>query len=135
MTRDLSPEEAWLRNNLKKHTLALASLKCTIAGLHSRIGWLQDGDVNTKLFHLHSRHCKRKNFITKIVANGHIFTSHEDKAEAVNEFYENLLGTKLDITCSINLDELGIAQHNLADLERPYTEDEVWDTIKKSSCR
>jgi hypothetical protein len=45
------------------------------------------------LFHLHSRHGKRKNFIVKIVTNGQILTGHEDKAKVVIEFYENLLGT------------------------------------------
>jgi hypothetical protein len=99
-----------------------------------------DGDRRTGMptpsfFHLHSKHRKRKNCIAKIVANGQILTGHEDKAKAVNEFYENLLGTYLDRSRSINLAKLGIARHNLATLERPFTEDEVWDTLKKTSCR
>lgn len=55
-SRPLSPTELWLRNNLKKHSLALASLIRTVARLRSRIGWLKEGDANTGLFHLHSRH-------------------------------------------------------------------------------
>jgi hypothetical protein len=129
--RGLSSEETWLKNNLKKHTLALASLKRMIARFHSRIGWLHDGDTNTKLFHLHSRHRKWKNSIAKIVADGQILTNHEDKARAVNDFYENLLGTNLNKDHSINLEELGTAVHNLAYLEIPFTEDEVWATVKK----
>jgi exonuclease III len=66
--RALSPQEIWLKNNLKKHTLALASLKRTIARSRSRIGWLRDGDANTRLFHLHSRHRKRKNFIGRLIS-------------------------------------------------------------------
>jgi hypothetical protein len=92
---------------------------------------LQDGDDNTKLFHLHSWHRKRKNFIAKIVADGQILTNHEDKARVVNDFYENLLGTNLTRDHSINLEELGTAIHNLANLEIPFTEDEVWATVKK----
>jgi len=34
--RQLSPGEVWLKNNLKKHSLALASLKCTMARLGSK---------------------------------------------------------------------------------------------------
>jgi hypothetical protein len=32
---------------------------------------------------------------------------------------------------TINLNELGIPNHNLSDLYLPFTEDEVWLTIKK----
>jgi len=91
----LSPGEAWLKNNLKKHSLALASLQRTIAQLLSRIGWLRDRDANTKLFQLHARHRKRKNLITRLVADGHIYTN-EDKARIVDDFYEGLLGTCMD---------------------------------------
>ena len=82
----------WLKNSLKKHSLALASLQRTIARLRSRISRLRDGDANTKLFHLHAHHQKRKNFIGNIVAGEQICASHEDKATAIDEFYENLLG-------------------------------------------
>ena len=34
--RQLSPGEVWLKNNLKKRSLALASLKCTMARLGSK---------------------------------------------------------------------------------------------------
>jgi hypothetical protein len=100
--RQLSPGELWLKNNLKKHSLALASLQRTIARLRSRINWLRDGDANTKLFHLHAHHRKRKNFIGKIVVGDQICTSHEDKAAAIDDFYENLLGQFTARECTIN---------------------------------
>jgi chromosome segregation ATPase len=45
--RNLSERETWFRNNLKKHSLALSSLKRTIARLRSRIAWLREGDANS----------------------------------------------------------------------------------------
>jgi len=65
-SRPLQPNELWLRNNLKKHSLALASLLRTISRLRSRINWLKDGDANTRLFHQHARYRKKKNFIPKL---------------------------------------------------------------------
>jgi hypothetical protein len=119
------------KNNLKKNSLALASLNWTIARQRSRIGWLREGDANTKLFHLHARHRKQKNFIAKFVSGDHIYTKPEDKAQMVYQFYENLHGTSTDRENTVNLDELGIISHNLSDLDLPFTEEEVWSTIKK----
>jgi len=129
-SRQLSYAEVWLKNNLKKHSLALATLQRTMARLRSRINWLRDGDTNTKLFHLHARHQKWKNFIGKIVSGEQICTSHDDKAAAIDEFYENLLGKCDDRESTINLSELDINSHDLADLEFPFSEEEVWNTIK-----
>jgi len=129
--RQLSPAELWFKNNLKKHSLALASLKRTMARLRSRINWLKDGDANTRLFHLHARHRKRKNFIGKLTAGDRICTSHEDKAAIIDDFYENLLGTCSVREHTINLADLGINTHDMSDLELPFTEDEVWRTIQQ----
>jgi len=49
-SRPLLDSEIWLRNNLKKLSLALSSTLRTVARLRSRIGWLQEGDANTRLF-------------------------------------------------------------------------------------
>jgi hypothetical protein len=115
---------------LKKSSLLLSSLKWTIARPRSRIGWLKEGDANTKLFHMHARHWKRKNFIVKLTSQGEVFTSHEDKANLVQEFYGSLLGSRLNREHSIDLQALGIPTHDLIALDLPLSEEEVWDTIK-----
>jgi len=130
-SRSLSPGELWLKNNMKKHSLALASLQRTIARLRSRIGWLREGDTNSSLFHLHARHRKRKNFIGQLVSGDQICTNHKDKAEIIDTFYENLLGNSTDRIQTVNLAELGINSHDLADLDLPFNEEEVWKTIKE----
>lgn len=53
--RPLNEDETWLRNELKKHRLVLASLERTIARLRSRIRYLKDGDANTAVFHRQAR--------------------------------------------------------------------------------
>ena len=90
-SRTLDSNEMWLRNNLKKHTLVLASLLRTVARVRSRINWMQDGDANTRLFHMHARHRKRKKFIASLREGDQILASHEEKAAAIFEFYSNLI--------------------------------------------
>jgi hypothetical protein len=110
---------------VKKHSLALASLKCIITRLHSRINWLKDGDANTKLFQLHGRHRKRKIFIGKLVSEDQIFTNHADKASIIDGFYNSLLGTSVDRENTINLTDLGLDTHDMAALDLPFTAEEV----------
>ena len=51
-TRLLTDEELSLRKEPKMHTLGIASLARTIARQRSRIRFLEEGDTNTRFFHL-----------------------------------------------------------------------------------
>jgi hypothetical protein len=74
---------------------------------------------------------ERENFITKLIDGSVVFTSHEDKARTVDEFYTNLLGSTQDREHSLDLHAIGVSSHNLNDLDAPFTEKEVWETIKQ----
>lgn len=129
-SRSLQQDEIWLHNSLKKHTLALSSLLRTVARIRSCIGWLQDGDANTRLFHMHARHRKRKNFIAKLEYEDRILTGHDEKAAAVLDFYSNLIGTDVGRVRTVNLDALEMLTFDLEDLDSPILEEEIWNTIK-----
>ena len=129
--RVLAAGEIWLNNNLKKHCLTLASLKRTIVWLRSRINWLKDGDANTKLFQLHARHRKRKNFIGKLVSEDQIYTNHADKASIIDDFYNSLLGTRVDRENMVDLTKLLLNTHDLTKLDLPFIVEEVWRTIEQ----
>jgi len=119
----LQPNELWLHNNLKKHSLALSSLLRTISRLKSRINWLKDGDANTRLFHQHARYRKKKNFIPKLHVGDQVITKHEDKAATVLDFYDSLIGTECARGRTINLDTLGSPGFDLEALDLPFLEE------------
>jgi hypothetical protein len=100
-----------------------------MARMRSRILWLKEGDANTKFFHLHARHRKRKNFVATLVDGDEILTSHEDKAAAVDGFFSNLIGSSQDRDQTVDLEALGLSHHNLTDLDAPCSERIVWETI------
>jgi hypothetical protein len=128
--RQLSNQELWLRNQLKKHSLALSSLQRAIARSRSRICWMAEGDANTALFHLYAKHQKQKNFISHLTSDdGQLLSSHEDKEKNIFNFYNSLLGEALERDVTVNLEALGIPQHDLSELETPISEEEVWKTI------
>jgi hypothetical protein len=123
--RVLTPDDFWLNGKLKKHSLLLSSLKHTMARMRSRILWLKDGDANTKFFHLHAKHRKRKNFIATLVDGDDILTSHRDKVAAVDGFFSNLIGSCREREQAVDLEALGLSQHDLAALEAPCLEREI----------
>jgi hypothetical protein len=53
----------------------------------------------------------------QISPNGAIITSHDAKADLVNEFYANLLGYCSDREQTIFLESLGIPSHDLLALD------------------
>jgi hypothetical protein len=68
---------------------------------------------------------RRENFIAKLIDGSVVYTSHDDKATTVDEFYTNLLGSTKDREHSLNLHAIGVPSHNLDDLDAPFTEKEV----------
>jgi hypothetical protein len=55
---------------------------------------------------------------------------HVDKAEAVDSFFVDLLGTSMDFPFSLDLDYLGIPSINLSEIDGEFTMEEVWNAIK-----
>lgn len=128
--RPLSEEEAWLRQQVKRHSLALASLHRTILLAHSRLDWLGEGDANTSFFHAHARYRKLKNFIATLHVDDRVVTTHHEQEEVIWEFYHRYLGTPEHRTPSLNLAYFHHEGHDLSALDVPISEEEVWNAIK-----
>lgn len=88
----------------------------------------QGGGANSKLFHLHARHRKKKNFVSSLLDGDDILSSHNEKAAAVDQFFSNLIGT-VDRDQTIDLEALGLSNHDFSKLNAPFSKKEVWETI------
>jgi hypothetical protein len=66
-----------------------------------------------------------------LMRGGWILTSHEDKASEFDDFYNGLLGSYESREITTDLDALGVPSHELAQLKAPFSEDEVWETVKR----
>lgn len=129
--RVLSDDENWLRRQLKYRSLALASLHRTIVRMRSCITWLTDGDANTEFFHSHAAYRRRKKFISKLIVGDRTLVSHEDKTEAMWEFYNSLLGNQGPRECTLNLQAFHHKEVDLLALDSPISEEEVWRVVKE----
>ena len=131
--RQLFEAERGLWRLLKRKLLGLASLERSIARQRSRLMWLQEGEACTKFFHMHASHRRRKNFIDELKVDGRMLTAHEDKAEAIDDFYDQLLGSAPDRQFTLDIDELQLPVHDLDHLEAPFSEEEVWEAVKSQA--
>ena len=77
-----------------------------------------------------ARHRKKKNFIAKLKEGDNILTTHEEKDATIFDFYSNLIGKESDRNRTINLDTLDIPLYDLEALDVPFSQEEVWNTVK-----
>nr|XP_020196053.1 uncharacterized protein LOC109781868 [Aegilops tauschii subsp. strangulata] len=129
-TRVLTGEERWLRRTLKHLVLGLSSLERAIARQRSRMIWLQEGDANTKLFHLVANGRKLKSFIPAISVAGTTITDQAAKEEAFFEAYSDLLGSCGSREHTLDLDYLGIEPIDLDDQDLVFQEEETWKVVR-----
>ena len=128
--RTLSIGEDWLRKELKRLCLKLASLERTVARLRSRVRYLKEGDANTSFFHKQAAFRKRKIFISKLIDGDRTVTSQEDKHRILYDFYDNLIGSAPIRTASLDLQFFHRNSMDLSALDNPMMSEEVWETIK-----
>lgn len=110
-------------------SLGLASLSRTIARQRSRIRFLEEGDANTKFFHLQACHRSRKNSIPPFSHHGAWISADHDKANAIYDYYNGILGNPFNRDHTIRLDGL-LPQLDLTELGACFSEQEVWDAIR-----
>jgi len=129
-TRELSIEENDLRKGLKRQSLGLASLSRTIARQRSRIRFLEEGDANTKFFHLQACHRKRKSYIPFFQHDGQCFSAEEAKEDLLFDYYNSIFGTPFSRTHELHLQGL-LPQLELSGIDACFSEAEVWATIRE----
>lgn len=79
---------------------------------------------------LQARNRKKKNMITKLQVEDRIVTSQEEKQHAMFNYYEQLLGTALTRSHTLDLPYFHPEGIDLSDIDIPITDKDVWTTIK-----
>jgi hypothetical protein len=127
--RQLMAHEEHLRRELKLKSLALSSLQRTIARPELCIAWIKEEDTPTHFFHAHANARRRKKVIWSLDHNGQMLVDESRKAEALFEFFNDVIGTPSQMHWVINLDLLELPQLNLSALSARFSEEEVLSII------
>ncbi|XP_022680743.1 uncharacterized protein LOC111256665 [Setaria italica] len=128
--RILTADERDLRKQLKCKSLGLASLERTMARQRTRLLFLREGDANTKLFHMHSSYSIKKKHIAKLEHDGAVGLNQEDKEQLLFNHFKAIMGTPSARTEHIDLLALDFQAFELGHLDAPFSEQEIWNTIR-----
>lgn len=130
-SRPLSADETQFRKQLKGLNLGLSSLERTIARQRSRILQLSEGDANTRFFHAQAALRRRKNHIASLEQDNRVAYGHEENLEMLFNYFDDVLGTEHDRQHAIILEQLGLLPQTFPHLDDPFTEEEIWATIRE----
>lgn len=135
-TRGLSLEERRLKAFLKGKCLALAALERVRLRHRARVRGMQEGNANSKYFHLKANGRRRKHLIPYLKVGSGTATYMEDKLNMARDFFSNLMGSTKSPGCSLRLEALGLSRLSpemAHGLEVPFTEEKIkhviWDML------
>jgi mannosylglycoprotein endo-beta-mannosidase len=131
-SRRLSEDERKLRSFLKGKCLALASLERVRLRQRARIRDLQEGDANSKYFHMKANARRRKHLIPLLKSGDRTASSLDDKLELAREHFMSIMGSVPSRSRLLNLESLNLRRlspEEASALEAPFTCDEVRKVI------
>lgn len=64
------------------------------------------------------------------MVQGNYLQSHDKMVDTLHAFFVQLVGKLVSRQHSIDLDYLNVSSHDLASLEAPFSEEEIWDVVK-----
>ncbi|KAK2985871.1 hypothetical protein RJ640_009941 [Escallonia rubra] len=127
----LSDEDSQRRLSLQLEFHQITKMEEISWRQKSRETWLKLGDENSRYFHMMASMKRRRNFISAIyVDNSRVDDLDTIKSKAV-QFYQNLLTERFEhrpLLDGIRFNSL--SPEKAANLESPFTEDEVWSAVK-----
>ena len=130
-TRQLDQVELELRRSLKIRILGLASLSRCMARQRAHVLFLREGDANTKFFDLQACHRSRRQRIDCLDIQGLQIVGEAEKAEACYQHFNAIMGTNFQRSRRFDLNVLGLPVEDLQEVERLFTEQEVWAAIQE----
>lgn len=130
--RALTEEEAQLWKDLKVRVLGLASVERSRRCQSLRLTYLREGDAGTKFFHLKANARCRKNFIPNLKKeDGYFLWFHEEKEAEIHSHFHHTMGTKVQRRCTFQCGVLDLGRIDASDLDRIFTEEEIWAAIQQ----
>jgi hypothetical protein len=131
--RQLIEQELQAHREAKNRVLGLAAIQKIKLRQRSHLTWIRVGDANTKLFHLRANARRRRNYIPSLQYEGRTCITPQAKSTALQEFYSRQFGTPSPRHHTVNWETLQLQRHDLSNLDREVTEQEIHAAVMQTS--
>jgi hypothetical protein len=91
---------------------------------------VEEGDANTRFFHIHVNVRRRWKFIHSLENGGRTLTNEASKEEAMFSFFDDILEVVQQRMHSINPSLLDLPRRKLPELSARFMEQELWQVIQ-----
>jgi hypothetical protein len=91
---------------------------------------VEEGDANTRFFHIHANVRRRWKFIHSLENGGRTLTNEASKEEAMFSFFDDILEVVQQRMHSINPSLLDLSRRKLPELSARFMEQELWQVIQ-----
>jgi hypothetical protein len=128
--RTLSPEEHDIRKILKRWVTSLAITERARKKQSARMVSLNEGDANTKYFHMKFNARRRRNFILRLKRGTGWLTKHEDIESTIHEHFAMSMKIGPRRLRDFSWDNIPLPECDLSSLAEDFTEEEVHEAVK-----
>lgn len=125
-------QELEFKKSIKARLVGLAVIQKSKAKQHSRLNWIRHGDTNSRLFHIHANIRRKQNFISAILSDNGVAVTQQDKSRVAHQYFCHSIGTPKQRSLSLDWEALGYEPLVLDDLDAPFSEQEIAQTVKKT---
>lgn len=96
----------------------------------SRFAWLKRGDASSAFLRVHAAHHRQKNRIFSLKTADCTVFEPAALADAAFDHFSAIIGSSDERAFSLALEEVHPGHFDLAALDQPFSEDEIWHAIK-----
>lgn len=127
--RCLSHLESVFRRVVKRKIENLTHIIAVNARQIGKVTWCVLGDEDTGFYHARASARNRKNQIGRIEENNNTYFTHNEKHGILTACYKGILGVSSRTQRLIELEELYPNPLHLSSLSRPFTHEEIKETV------
>ncbi|XP_028059406.1 uncharacterized protein LOC114263108 [Camellia sinensis] len=130
-SRELQEFEKSCRREVLSSVWDLKRKKENMWQQKSKLLWAENGDKNSRFFHMVASRRQRKNLLDSVAVNGSLVVQLDLVNQVVVDFFKKLFSEEWESRPTLVGISTKISEKAVAMLESKFTEEEIWVAVKE----